>query len=92
MRLDGAPYRLDLPRKKASPRHVKEFRTGWFVESVISASIIALVVRSRRPFTRCGLWRERGTVRTSKARHAVNAQELEEVLDRPGRMPDREDG
>jgi P-type Mg2+ transporter len=30
---------------------VEEFRTGWFVESVISASIIVLVVRSRRPFT-----------------------------------------
>jgi Mg2+-importing ATPase len=26
------------------------FRTGWFVESVISASLIVLVVRSRRPF------------------------------------------
>jgi magnesium-transporting ATPase (P-type) len=30
---------------------VEEFRTGWFVESVISASVIVLVVRSRRPFT-----------------------------------------
>jgi Mg2+-importing ATPase len=29
---------------------VEEFRTGWFVESVISASIIVLVVRTRRPF------------------------------------------
>jgi len=27
-----------------------QFRTGWFIESVISASIIVLVVRSRRPF------------------------------------------
>ena len=27
-----------------------QFRTGWFVESVISASIIVLVVRTRRPF------------------------------------------
>jgi Mg2+-importing ATPase len=26
------------------------FRTGWFVESVISAVLIVLVVRSRRPF------------------------------------------
>jgi P-type Mg2+ transporter len=26
------------------------FRTGWFVESVVSASLIVLVVRSRRPF------------------------------------------
>ncbi|MEO5631255.1 MAG: cation transporting ATPase C-terminal domain-containing protein, partial [Nitrospiraceae bacterium] len=31
---------------------VEEFRTGWFVESVISASVIVLVVRTRRPFTR----------------------------------------
>jgi Mg2+-importing ATPase len=29
---------------------VEEFRTGWFVESVISASVIVLVVRTRRPF------------------------------------------
>jgi Mg2+-importing ATPase len=27
-----------------------EFRTGWFVESVISASLIVLVIRTRRPF------------------------------------------
>jgi len=27
-----------------------EFRTGWFIESVVSASIIVLVVRTRRPF------------------------------------------
>jgi len=26
------------------------FRTGWFAESVISASLIVLVIRSRRPF------------------------------------------
>lgn len=26
------------------------FRTGWFVESVISASLVVLVVRTRRPF------------------------------------------
>jgi Mg2+-importing ATPase len=26
------------------------FRTGWFVESVISASLIVLVIRSRGPF------------------------------------------
>jgi Mg2+-importing ATPase len=26
------------------------FRTGWFVESVLSASLIVLVVRSRMPF------------------------------------------
>jgi len=29
-----------------------EFRTGWFMESVISASLIVLVVRTRRPFIR----------------------------------------
>lgn len=28
----------------------EEFRTGWFVESVVSASFIVLVVRTRRPF------------------------------------------
>jgi Mg2+-importing ATPase len=28
------------------------FRTGWFVESVLSASLIVLVVRTRRPFYR----------------------------------------
>ncbi len=35
-----------------------EFRTGWFVESVISASVIVLVVRTRRPFftSRPGKW------------------------------------
>jgi Mg2+-importing ATPase len=27
-----------------------QFRTGWFLESVISASIIVLVIRSRKPF------------------------------------------
>lgn len=27
-----------------------EFRTGWFVESVVSASLIVLIVRTRRPF------------------------------------------
>ncbi len=31
----------------ASPQ---EFRAGWFVESVISASVVVLVVRTRRPF------------------------------------------
>jgi Mg2+-importing ATPase len=29
---------------------MKQFRTGWFVESILSASLIVLVVRSRRPF------------------------------------------
>jgi Mg2+-importing ATPase len=27
-----------------------QFRTGWFLESVISASLIVLVIRSRGPF------------------------------------------
>jgi len=27
-----------------------EFRTGWFLESVLSASLIVLVIRSRKPF------------------------------------------
>ncbi len=27
-----------------------QFRTGWFMESVISASVIVLIIRSRRPF------------------------------------------
>jgi len=31
---------------------VAQFRTGWFIESIISASLIVLVVRSRRPFFR----------------------------------------
>ena len=29
-----------------------EFRTGWFLESVVSASLIVLIVRSRRPLLR----------------------------------------
>lgn len=29
---------------------VKEFRTGWFVESVVSAAFIVLIVRTFRPF------------------------------------------
>lgn len=34
------------------------FQTGWFVESVVSASLIVLVVRTRRPFfsSRPGRW------------------------------------
>jgi P-type Mg2+ transporter len=30
----------------------EQFRTGWFVESVISASSIVLVIRTRKPFYR----------------------------------------
>jgi len=29
---------------------IAQFRTGWFIESIVSASMIVLVVRSRRPF------------------------------------------
>ncbi len=29
-----------------------EFRTGWFMESVLSASMIVLIIRTRRPFFR----------------------------------------
>jgi Mg2+-importing ATPase len=32
---------------KAGP---SEFRTGWFIESVVSASLIVLIMRTRRPF------------------------------------------
>ena len=28
----------------------QEFRTGWFVESVISASVVVLIIRTERPF------------------------------------------
>ena len=34
---------------RASP---DQFRTGWFLESVISASLIVLVIRTRKPFFR----------------------------------------
>ena len=29
-----------------------QFRTGWFIESVISAALIVLVIRTRKPFFR----------------------------------------
>jgi Mg2+-importing ATPase len=31
---------------------VQQFRTGWFIESIASAALIVLVVRTRRPFFR----------------------------------------
>ncbi len=34
------------------PGMIEQFRTGWFTESVISASMIVLVIRSRKPFFR----------------------------------------
>lgn len=43
---DFATFGVLLLVLHASP---SEFRTGWFVESVISASIIVLVIRTRRP-------------------------------------------
>jgi len=30
--------------------NIEQFRTGWFMESVISASMIVLVIRTRKPF------------------------------------------
>jgi Mg2+-importing ATPase len=32
--------------------NAQQFRTGWFTESVVSASLIVLVIRTRRPFYR----------------------------------------
>ncbi len=32
--------------------NTEQFRTGWFLESVVSASLVVLVIRSRRPFYR----------------------------------------
>ena len=32
--------------------NVSQFRTGWFLESVISATLIVLVIRSQKPFYR----------------------------------------
>ena len=29
---------------------VEQFRAGWFIESIVSASLIVLVMRTRRPF------------------------------------------
>jgi Mg2+-importing ATPase len=39
-----------------------EFRTGWFTESVLSASVIVLVIRTRRPF-----WRSRPSTKLALA-------------------------
>jgi len=43
---DLATFALLLWALKASPA---QFRTGWFLESVVSACLIVLVVRSRKP-------------------------------------------
>ncbi len=39
-------------RSAALPLHatVGQFRTGWFIESVVSASMVVLIIRTRRPF------------------------------------------
>jgi Mg2+-importing ATPase len=29
---------------------LEQFRTGWFIESVVSACLVVLVIRTRRPF------------------------------------------
>ncbi len=44
---DYATFGLLLLVLHASPI---EFRTGWFLESVVSATLIVLVIRTRRPF------------------------------------------
>jgi Mg2+-importing ATPase len=46
---DYATFGVLLWVLHASPA---EFRTGWFMESVASASLIVLVIRTRRPFYR----------------------------------------
>jgi Mg2+-importing ATPase len=45
----------------------EQFRTGWFVESVVSATLIVLVVRTRRPLVKSGpgkyiLWATSGVI------------------------------
>jgi len=44
---DYATFGLLLWVLRADPN---QFRTGWFLESVVSASVVVLVVRTRRPF------------------------------------------
>jgi Mg2+-importing ATPase len=44
---DYMTFGLLLLVLRATP---EQFRTGWFMESVVSAAIIVLVIRSRRPF------------------------------------------
>ncbi|MBI3418400.1 MAG: magnesium-translocating P-type ATPase [Verrucomicrobia bacterium] len=46
---DYLTFGLLLMLFRASP---EEFRTGWFLESVISAALIVLVIRTRQPFYR----------------------------------------
>ena len=42
----------------------EQFRTGWFIESIVSAALIVLVVRTRRPFFRSR------TEQITRARHS----------------------
>ncbi|SIO61331.1 Mg2+-importing ATPase [Singulisphaera sp. GP187] len=44
---DFATFGVLLVMLHAAP---SQFRTGWFMESVISASVIVLVIRTRKPF------------------------------------------
>lgn len=44
---DYATFGILLYYFKSTPI---QFRTGWFIESVISASLVVLVIRSRKPF------------------------------------------
>ena len=46
---DYATFGVLLLLLKASP---DQFRTGWFIESVVSAALVVLVVRTRLPFYR----------------------------------------
>jgi Mg2+-importing ATPase len=46
---DYATFAVLLFVLRAGPA---EFRTGWFVESVLSASMVVLIIRTRRPFLR----------------------------------------
>jgi len=46
---DYATFGVLLLVLHASPA---EFRTGWFIESVASASLVVLVIRTRRPLYR----------------------------------------
>ncbi len=44
---DYLPFGVLIVIPHASP---EQFRAGWFVESVISASLITLVIRTNGPF------------------------------------------
>jgi Mg2+-importing ATPase len=58
---DYATFGVLLLLLRAKPQ---EFRAGWFVESVISAALVVLVVRTRRPLfrSRPGRWLALATV------------------------------